>query len=187
MAAILFPVFARAREKARETSCLSNVKEITLALIMYKDDYDGTFPLDRFDNPRVYWCAAVNPYIGQQEISGWTGSNYGIWQCPSFHGEPAWYGGAYSDYGLNYHIDGHNEAEYDFPAQTPVIAENFYSHSNGNDYGWYRWYGINHSRTRFDHNERGNFGFMDGHAKGNTRTGMMSGDYYDYCGYYPPS
>jgi prepilin-type N-terminal cleavage/methylation domain-containing protein len=41
LAAILFPVFARAREKARQTSCLSNMKQIALAVAMYAQDYDG--------------------------------------------------------------------------------------------------------------------------------------------------
>jgi len=41
LAAILFPVFARAREKAKQTTCLSNVKELGLAQLMYAQDYDG--------------------------------------------------------------------------------------------------------------------------------------------------
>ncbi len=45
LAAILFPVFARAREKARQTSCLSNLKQIGTAMMMYVQDYDDTFPL----------------------------------------------------------------------------------------------------------------------------------------------
>src|SRR5580692_6924427 len=45
LAAILFPVFAQARESARKTSCLSNVKEISLALTMYVQDYDERFPM----------------------------------------------------------------------------------------------------------------------------------------------
>lgn len=44
LAAILFPVFAQAREKARQTVCTSNVKEIGLAWLMYVQDYDETFP-----------------------------------------------------------------------------------------------------------------------------------------------
>src|SRR6266508_2773826 len=43
-AAILFPVFAKAREKARQTSCISNLKQIGLAFLMYDQDYDETFP-----------------------------------------------------------------------------------------------------------------------------------------------
>src|ERR1051325_8756326 len=44
LAAILFPVFAQAREKARQISCLSNLKQIGLAFLMYVQDYDETFP-----------------------------------------------------------------------------------------------------------------------------------------------
>ena len=44
LAAILFPVFARAREQARKTTCLSNLKEIGTASLMYVQDYDETFP-----------------------------------------------------------------------------------------------------------------------------------------------
>lgn len=52
LAAILFPVFAQAREKARQTSCLSNMKQIGTALTLYADDYDETtITADEVDNP----------------------------------------------------------------------------------------------------------------------------------------
>ena len=51
LAAILFPVFAQAREKARSASCLSNVKQLGMALMMYVQDYDETLP--RLDNDRT--------------------------------------------------------------------------------------------------------------------------------------
>ena len=44
LAAILFPVFAQAREKARQTSCLSNAKQLGLGISMYVQDYDETMP-----------------------------------------------------------------------------------------------------------------------------------------------
>jgi prepilin-type N-terminal cleavage/methylation domain-containing protein len=44
LAAILFPVFARAREKARQTSCVSNLKQVALASLMYTQDYDECPP-----------------------------------------------------------------------------------------------------------------------------------------------
>jgi prepilin-type N-terminal cleavage/methylation domain-containing protein len=44
LAAILFPVFTQAREKARQTTCLSNAKQIGLATLMYANDYDERFP-----------------------------------------------------------------------------------------------------------------------------------------------
>ena len=45
LAAILFPVFSRAREKARQTSCLSNLKQLGLATQMYVQDYDECFSM----------------------------------------------------------------------------------------------------------------------------------------------
>ncbi|MBZ0172326.1 MAG: DUF1559 domain-containing protein, partial [Phycisphaerales bacterium] len=44
LAAILFPVFARAREKARQSSCASNLKQLALGLMQYAQDYDETYP-----------------------------------------------------------------------------------------------------------------------------------------------
>src|SRR5438105_14223947 len=57
LAAILFPVFARAREKARQTTCTSNVKQLGLAWMMYVQDYDETFPPNNSTN-----VTANNPF-----------------------------------------------------------------------------------------------------------------------------
>jgi len=54
LAAILFPVFAKAREKARQASCQSNLKQMGYALAMYRDDYDGV-------NVRYRFCANPDP------------------------------------------------------------------------------------------------------------------------------
>ncbi len=51
LAAILFPVFAQAREKARQTSCLSNLKQMGLATVMYVQDYDETYPINSYTAP----------------------------------------------------------------------------------------------------------------------------------------
>ena len=51
LAAILFPVFARARENARKSSCLNNEKQLALGLIQYVQDYDESFPILRYDGP----------------------------------------------------------------------------------------------------------------------------------------
>ena len=51
LAAILFPVFAQARERARMSACLSNMRQIGSALMMYVQDYDETFPHLRFHHP----------------------------------------------------------------------------------------------------------------------------------------
>ena len=55
LAAILFPVFARAREKARQANCLSNVKQLSLAVGMYVSDYDETFPLTPWAGGHCGW------------------------------------------------------------------------------------------------------------------------------------
>ncbi|MGI5818938.1 MAG: prepilin-type N-terminal cleavage/methylation domain-containing protein [Armatimonadota bacterium] len=51
LAAILFPVFARAREKARQTSCLNNVKQITLGALMYAQDHGEMLPRGGYWSP----------------------------------------------------------------------------------------------------------------------------------------
>src|SRR6266516_950596 len=79
LAAILFPVFAQAREKARATGCLSNGKQIALAISMYAQDYDETFPFDiqaAGTVNEVWWADVVQPYIK-------TGNKGGILTCPS--------------------------------------------------------------------------------------------------------
>jgi len=78
LAAILFPVFARAREKARQTSCLSNLKQIGLGIEMYVGDYDERYPisggyLGSAEVPRGYFIFAIEPYVNNDQI----------WECPS--------------------------------------------------------------------------------------------------------
>jgi prepilin-type N-terminal cleavage/methylation domain-containing protein/prepilin-type processing-associated H-X9-DG protein len=65
LAAILFPVFAQAREKARQTSCLSNEKQIALGFLQYFQDYDEQFPLIR---GTVSWVYTVQPYMKSTQI-----------------------------------------------------------------------------------------------------------------------
>lgn len=83
LAAILFPVFAQAREKARQTSCLSNFKQVALAHLMYVQDFDETFapfmwgPGDggfSYDWATCFtWPQMVVPYV----------KNWPIFRCPS--------------------------------------------------------------------------------------------------------
>jgi len=68
LAAILFPVFARARENARRTSCLSNVKQLSLAVLMYLQDYDDTYPNVLVRTPNL----PANQYPGGKWTTGTT-------------------------------------------------------------------------------------------------------------------
>ena len=77
LAAILFPVFAQAREAARKSSCQSNMKQMGSAIAMYNQDYDGCFPFVRTNN-----YAAPNFMTWKQLIYPYT-KNVGIYKCPS--------------------------------------------------------------------------------------------------------
>ena len=103
LAAILFPVFAQAREKARQTSCLSNTKQLGLAALQYSQDYDETvvnillnaYGSRNTKNP--HWMDMIYPYVKSQAV----------FTCPSRTGEtsndagaispPDWYNYQYCD------------------------------------------------------------------------------------------
>ena len=84
LAAILFPVFSQAREKARQTSCLSNSKQLDLGVLMYAQDYDETLPPTQ-NGSFVLWPDLINPYV----------KNNSVRICPSD------IGGVVNSYGLN--------------------------------------------------------------------------------------
>jgi prepilin-type N-terminal cleavage/methylation domain-containing protein/prepilin-type processing-associated H-X9-DG protein len=76
LAAILMPVFAQAREKARQTSCLSNFKQVGTGMMMYVQDYDESYPVSRLsDGTGVFssWKYGILPYV----------KNLQVYTCPS--------------------------------------------------------------------------------------------------------
>jgi prepilin-type N-terminal cleavage/methylation domain-containing protein len=75
LAAILFPVFAQAREKARQTACLSNMRQMSMAVQMYTQDYDESLPLAATATATGFlnWHHLVDPYVKNQQV----------WVCPS--------------------------------------------------------------------------------------------------------
>ena len=82
LAAILFPVFAQAREKARQTSCLSNTKQVGLAFTQYVQDYDETFlPFGWGGNDQAAAAANIKQPFWTDVIYPYTKS-YGIYACP---------------------------------------------------------------------------------------------------------
>lgn len=69
LAAILFPVFAQAREKARSISCVSNMKNLSLAVLMYSQDYDEQFPNGLQDSWwDCTWYRTVQPYVKNTQV-----------------------------------------------------------------------------------------------------------------------
>lgn len=132
IAAILLPVFASAREKARQTTCLSNLKQIGKAMMMYAGDYDDGLPAwseyygeaaynaelgvgswTGDSSPAGYWQAKLQPYLksGNPTVA----DNSGVWQCPSLgtKGESATNpsGGTNYSYGYSQHFMRHNPSE----------------------------------------------------------------------------
>ena len=82
LASILFPVFARARENARRSSCQSNMKNIGLSMVQYSQDYDERYPVSYDFNisDGTGWDSRVAPYIGAQVKSTQPSS---VFACPS--------------------------------------------------------------------------------------------------------
>jgi prepilin-type N-terminal cleavage/methylation domain-containing protein/prepilin-type processing-associated H-X9-DG protein len=113
LAAMLFPVFARARESARKIQCLANVKNISTAIQMYLTDYEKMMPYEhRQDVLDFYSCAAdwgtnswmerstrSNPYMRDQCILEDYTRNRDIWRCPSAKLMP-------TGWSINGHING---------------------------------------------------------------------------------
>jgi prepilin-type N-terminal cleavage/methylation domain-containing protein len=152
LAAILFPVFAQAREKARQTACLSNMKQVGLSVRMYAQDYDETLPhtelgADVDDAHEYLWGDMLQPYM----------KNWQLLQCPSAAQKILFKTGAttYSEqwsynYGINdiiaqnctspddptcRHIGvaGQADAAIGTPASTILIADNLPSATDTGD------------------------------------------------------
>ncbi len=171
LAAILFPVFARAREKARAASCLSNMKQLGLGINMYLQDFDSKYFLDSYGPGCVYttpsgqavngymlWMFMVYPYV----------KNVQLFNCPS---AGTTFVGAYTGdmrYGYNGWLNGRAEIDIKVPAELIALAE---TTTPGNPYRIY----YNPTTRVFDttnggtlsprHNEGMNCAYADGHAK----------------------
>ena len=163
LAAILFPVFAKAREKARQTSCLSNTKQLALACMMYVQDYDEKFPYYNYD-----WLVSSGNYSGPY---GWHYSlepymkNSQILDCPSCEGANNYAVSAVDSdcicgtYRAGvWNTESASLGEIDYPAQVVVYWEegrhlDYVDFQNKFYFG-----GINHNGGM-------NFAFCDGHAK----------------------
>lgn len=99
LAAILFPVFAKAREMARQTACASNMKQLATGVMMYSQDFDETYPMvanyaAATNAPDRVWMGSVEPYL----------KNTGIFLCPSAANAryaPDWNGRGWLPIGYN--------------------------------------------------------------------------------------
>ncbi len=184
LAAILFPVFARARENARKTSCLSNMKQQGLAVMQYTQDYDEKFPLRNNGNnpyqriqatdasaPPNYW-EALAPYLKSTQVL----------QCPSDATNAANPDTSRQSYTLNGQVffsdfAGGTGSLAAIPAASLVVLNLEWPKSDGPRYVWsddITW-ALNNRNSNTTalaqyqalnrHLERANYLLADGHAK----------------------
>lgn len=136
LAAILFPVFARARENARRTSCTSNMKQMGLGLQMYVQDNDGRYPMS---SGAGKWADYIYPYVKSTQLFTCPSTSVPAAQkrswAPAVSGVPASTEGYYG-YGFNYQYLGNSrtpardgfpftatDSVVTAPAQTVAIAD----------------------------------------------------------------
>ncbi|MCC7492399.1 MAG: prepilin-type N-terminal cleavage/methylation domain-containing protein [Fimbriimonadaceae bacterium] len=171
LAAILFPVFAKAREKARQSSCVSNLKQIGNAAMMYCQDYDERYvSLSVWCDPTEYWWTdLLQPYAKNRQI----------YQCPSK--TTGGIGMNHPEMGV-YRGGGPALADIQATAETAVFADcslipnpaepnpDAWQDSNTTSTVWRcpsntPWYDTNPVRVTPRHNEMTDVAFADGHAK----------------------
>jgi prepilin-type N-terminal cleavage/methylation domain-containing protein/prepilin-type processing-associated H-X9-DG protein len=123
LAAILFPVFAQAREKARQVSCLSNLRQMSTAVAMYVQDYEA-YPVYSYPSPsNERWHTILQPYV----------KNTGVFVCPSsafqrYHFRNMGYGYNYQYLARDVSRGGPGsvgESAIEYPADTIAIADSW--------------------------------------------------------------
>ncbi len=191
LAAILFPVFAKAREKAKQSSCLSNEKQIGLAVLQYIQDYDDMTPSQHnaayiiliepyVKSIQVHYCpsaptAAYNVVF--QHIDGTTNTRS---RGNGYVANNDFFGGGWDGtVGFNWKRC-RNMSEMKTVSQLPILADN-----DGNQGGvWPSCYTTHVSpwpksangalRIGLDHNDTANIAYADGHAKAATSTPTLN-------------
>jgi len=163
LASILFPTFSRAREKARQTACSSNQRQIVLGVQMYVSDYDGLMVisdsgLDAVDTP-PYWYNLLDSYIKNEQI----------YLCPSDY-EVVTLGK--SSYRFAGGAFGQEESAYDKPAEYVLLGECIgnvgalsWTGSPLSSDGFYNGTLGTADARRRRHNEGANYTYLDGHVK----------------------
>ncbi|HJN16950.1 MAG TPA: DUF1559 domain-containing protein [Armatimonadota bacterium] len=174
LAGILFPVFARAREKARQTSCSSNMRQIALAVEMYKNDNDDFYVWVYSCTARagwILWEEQISQYIQggptqmTHEMQIFLCPSFGGWKAacrldPPVHGYTGGY--AYNTRGLLTGMSGIEDGLVEDPTGTILIYESTSCRMAGAyDPNLPEWV-ANLSKR---HNKGSNIAFVDGHVK----------------------
>ncbi|MEN6546622.1 MAG: DUF1559 domain-containing protein [Armatimonadia bacterium] len=165
LAAILFPVFAKAREKARQSSCLSNVKQLGIAVQSYAQDYDEMFPPHRDTASTYGWMDSFQPYVKNRQLflcpSG-TGTGVAV----AANGVPTHYGYNWRQLGADAPGTQRSLGTVTMPAETIAFGD-----SVSYVISYYEVF----YRPLPRHNEGTNLVFVDGHAKWMLRNAIYTG------------
>jgi prepilin-type N-terminal cleavage/methylation domain-containing protein/prepilin-type processing-associated H-X9-DG protein len=132
LAAILFPVFAKAREKARQSSCASNEKQIGIAVMQYKQDYDETMPLSytagdgngtrlTCGTPMFFFIDELMPYCKNEQIFKCP-SHVGM-NCNSAMRYPATQHDIPRSYNFSTAASGAKDSDLKVPSATFILAD----------------------------------------------------------------
>jgi len=107
LAAILFPVFAKARERAMQTTCASNLRQLGVAAEMYQNDWEDVVLPWGAPWGGAIWPQLLNPYLRQMAGNNFTGSSLGkVYRCPSCEEDMIAGWSAERSYGMNIYVGG---------------------------------------------------------------------------------
>ncbi|MCW5936103.1 MAG: prepilin-type N-terminal cleavage/methylation domain-containing protein [Fimbriimonadaceae bacterium] len=192
LAAILFPVFGQAKTAAKATSCLSNMRQIGIAVQLYFGDFDDTFPLDSHYGKKWAWPTTLQPYtravllarcpgdpsvnfekpLGNGTLTRATSYAVNFWMSPQDPRDPS-------------PLRGYNtETSIKSPSTTIYMAE-LVDNSVNEHFHPALWYPDNVEGVYINplkelatkrHNDRANYLFVDGHAKSYVFSSTFSGD-----------
>jgi prepilin-type processing-associated H-X9-DG protein/prepilin-type N-terminal cleavage/methylation domain-containing protein len=148
LAAILFPILSRARERARATTCLNDEHQIALAVMQYKQDHERRFP--QLDGEWTTNIGLTN------------GTNSAIFQCPSEGQDDS---AGFSDYFFNTDLMGLSDVRVRYPANTILIGDGPAGAptSNMSPTSLAPWSSTDDYAKR--HSGGANYAFADGHVK----------------------
>jgi len=187
LAAILFPVFAKAREKARQSSCASNEKQIMLGFIQYKQDYDERMVMEwHWGHPTIgypgptQWPEDIYPYVKNAQVyscPSWSNTaqynpsildSFASWPSP-YAVSAAYWGGSATGGAPAHNVMGCSDSEVADVSQTMVFSDSSGWFAMGAEYDVApEW--INGNTTMERHNDGVNLAFYDGHVKWMRRT-----------------
>ncbi len=192
LAAILFPVFAKAREKARQSTCASNLKQLGLGFMAYAQDYDEFIPGNTYRLP-ANTTAPHDMKCGATAVSWWPiylepyVKSKGIYVCPSGTSLGCPFPNTPRSYAMNVTLvgccnPGRPQAEITKPAETVLMSDNgkhYVFGAGGGSYGYFSgnrpadaptseaayWSPVDWPWIAYRHSDGSNVLWVDGHVK----------------------